>query len=91
MKRWVTAELQSTTLSKEERGVLKSAAEKADKTKREKGYIFDIYALVSKDDKCTATQSQFDQDLHLLGTPGKTIDLKNLKGVDPDPNDFISK
>jgi putative DNA primase/helicase len=91
MKRWVQLSLKNTKLSKEDKEKLISAAEKADKTKREKRYIADIYALVSKDDKCTANPSQFDQDIHLLGTPGGTVDLKILKFIKTDPRRYISK
>jgi putative DNA primase/helicase len=91
MKRWVHTELKKANLSPEGQEELVSFAEKADKAKRDKRYFSDIYTLVSTDDKCTATLSQFDRDIHLLGTPIGTIDLKARKFVDTDPRRYISK
>ena len=91
MKRWVQAELQTANLPQVAKDKLISSAEKADNTKREKRYFSDIYALVSKDDKCTATPSQFDLDIHLLGTPIGTIDLKKPALIETDPRHYISK
>jgi putative DNA primase/helicase len=91
MKKWASSEQKTGKLSEEAKNQLVLDVEKADRTKRDKRYISDIHTLVSKDDKCTATTSQFDTDIHLLGTPIGTVDLKIPEVIKPDPRHFISK
>ena len=91
MWNWVNWMLQNAGLSDKNQKELLSAARKADFVKREKHYISDIYALISKDGNYTIAPGSFDTDPNLLGTPDGTVDLTIPDFIATDPCHYISK
>ena len=91
MWNWVNWMLLNAGLSNKNQGILESNARNADFAKRQKHYISDIYALISKDDDYTIAPGSFDTDHNLLGTPIGTVDLMIPDFIATDPSHYISK